>query len=142
MELWRHVWREGLVPQISTQALDSLRLGLVRDDHRLVQQATTCPPCLDVFAGDELEGACALVFGAWQGEGLARVGEVERLFAELCQSADERLGEPGVCRFFLSWFDETPRPVMRRELLAEVNRELNERLPHSRRMPIRRHNAA
>ena len=32
----------------------------------------------------------------------------------------ERLGEPAACRWFLNWFDDTPRDQMRRELLAEV----------------------
>jgi hypothetical protein len=31
------------------------------------------------------------------------------------------------CRFFLNWFDDTPREQMRHQLLAEVDRELNRR---------------
>jgi hypothetical protein len=52
---------------------------------------------------------------------------VEEYFARLCFEADQRLGEPAVCRWFLNWFDDTPRDVMRRELLAEVERALAER---------------
>ena len=37
------------------------------------------------------------------------------------------VGEPAACRWFLNWFDETPRDEMRRLLLAEVNRNLAER---------------
>ena len=41
--------------------------------------------------------------------------------------ADTRLGEPAAVRYFLNWFDDTPRDEMRRQLLAEVNRALAER---------------
>ena len=36
-------------------------------------------------------------------------------------------GEPAGCRWFLNWYDETPRDDMRRMLLAEVNRALARR---------------
>ena len=48
-------------------------------------------------------------------------------FARMCFEVDQRLGEPAGCRWFLNWFDETPRDEMRRELLAEVNVALAER---------------
>ncbi len=35
--------------------------------------------------------------------------------------------EPAACRWFLNWYDETPRHEMRRCLLAEVNRVLARR---------------
>ena len=50
----------------------------------------------------------------------ATVGQVEEFFAKACYQADQRLGEPAACRWFLNWFDNTPRAEMRRELLAEV----------------------
>jgi hypothetical protein len=40
---------------------------------------------------------------------------------------DQRLGEPAACRWFLNWFDETPRDEMRRLLLPEVQQLLAER---------------
>jgi hypothetical protein len=43
------------------------------------------------------------------------------------READRALGEPGACRLFLRWFDETPRAEMRRQLLPEVQRALAER---------------
>ena len=40
---------------------------------------------------------------------------------------DQRFGEPTACRWFLNWFDETPREEMREQLLAEVQRALAQR---------------
>jgi hypothetical protein len=55
---------------------------------------------------------------------LETVAEVEEFFARVCFEADQRLGEPAACRWFLNWYDEAPRAEMRRLLLAEVNRAL------------------
>jgi hypothetical protein len=71
-----------------------------------------------------VEAACVLGYCGWQGEGLQSVAQVEEFFARLCFEADQRLGEPAACRWFLNWYDETGREEMRRQLLAEVNRSL------------------
>jgi hypothetical protein len=76
-----------------------------------------------------VEGACALGFCGWQGDHLTTVGEVEEFFAKCCFEADRRLGEPAACRWFLNWFDDTPRKEMRRELLDEIEHTLAERVP-------------
>jgi hypothetical protein len=128
MESWRRVWREGLAPQLSRHALEALSVALTRDDPRLLQGATTSPPPLQCVQDWPVEAACALGFCGWLGEKLQTVAEVEEFFARACFEADQRLGEPAGCRWFLNWFDETPRPNMRRLLLAEVNRELAQRL--------------
>lgn len=125
MELWRKVWREGLAPQLTQPGLEALRQGLLRDDHCLAQGITTSPPSLDVFAEAEIEAACALGYCGWKGENQGTVAALTSYYERLCTAADEMLGEPGLCRFFLNWFDETPRGEMRRLLLAEVNRSLN-----------------
>jgi hypothetical protein len=127
MELWRKVWRDGLLPQLSHHALHALQQALIRDDDRLLQGATTSPPALDVLADCEVEAACALCYCAWQGEGRRTIGEVVREFDRICQAADTLLGEPASCRWFLDWFDLTPRTQVRRELRAEVERALAER---------------
>jgi hypothetical protein len=124
MESWRKVWREGLAPLLSTTGLQALRRGLADDDARLLQGATTTPPPLQCVQDWPVESACALGYCGWQGEGLETVAEVEEFFARMCFEIDVRLGEPAGCRWFLNWFDETPRDEMRRELLAEVNRQL------------------
>lgn len=50
----------------------------------------------------------------------ATVREVEEFFARMCYEIDLRVGEPAGCRWFLNWFDDTPRDEMRSELLTEV----------------------
>lgn len=52
---------------------------------------------------------------------------MEEYFARMCFEIDQRLGEPAGCRWFLNWYDETPRDEMIRLLLAEVNRSLTRR---------------
>lgn len=121
MESWRKVWREGLVSLLSTRSLEVLRHGLQTNDGRLMQGATTSPPPLQCVQDWPVEGACAVGYCGWQGEGLETVAEVEEFFARMCFEIDQRLGEPAGCRWFLNWFDETPRDEMRRELLTEVN---------------------
>src|SRR5438552_1232620 len=132
MESWRKVWRDGFAPVLSTVGLQELRKALVRDDARLTQGATTTPPPLQCVLDWPVEGACALGYCAWQGDGLESVGEVEEFFARACFEADQRLGEPAACRWFLNWYDDTPREEMRRQLLAEVNRILAQRAAESR----------
>ena len=56
------------------------------------------------------------------------VAEVEEFFARACFEADQCLGEPAACRWFLNWFDDTPRDEPRRQLLPEVNRLLTQRM--------------
>jgi hypothetical protein len=124
MESWRKVWREGMVHQLSPAGLEALRQALLTDDARLLQGATTTPPPLQCVQDWPVEAACALSFCGWQGEGLDTVAEVEEFFARACFETDQRLGEPAACRWFLNWYDETPREEMRRQLLAEVNRSL------------------
>ena len=132
MEIWRTVWRNGFVPALSSFGLIQLREALHYDDLRLVQGATTSPPPLICVQDWPVEACCALGFCGWQGEGLLTVGEVEEFFARCCYEADERLGEPAACRWFLNWFDDTPRDTMRRELLAEVELALEQRIPRDR----------
>ena len=127
MDSWRKVWRDGLAPLISTEGLEALRTALCNDDARLLQGATTTPPPLQCVQDWPVEAACALGYCGWQGEGLESVAEVEEYFARLCFEVDQRLGEPAACRWFLNWFDETPRDEMRVLLLAEVNRTLAQR---------------
>lgn len=132
MESWRLVWRKGFAPGLSTAGLEALQEGLLIDSLYLTQGSTTTPPPLMCVQDWPVEGACALGFAGWKGEGLETVGEVEEHFARCCFEADQRLGEPAACRWFLSWFDDTPRADMRRELLAEVELELSQRQVNER----------
>lgn len=132
MEQWRKLWREGIGPQISRSGLRALRNGLLCDDPALIQRAATFPPPIDVMAEEPIEGACAMCYCAWRGDGLGTVGEASAYYEEACAIADNALGEPGAVRHFLNWFDEIPRVEMRRLLLAEVNRMLNLEQPARR----------
>lgn len=109
---------------MSRSSLLALKGALDADDPRLLQWATTFPPpsrCVETWP---VEAACALGYCGWKGEELDTVAEVEEFFACLCCNIDMRMGESGGCRWFLNWFDETPRHEMRRLLLHEVNSSL------------------
>jgi hypothetical protein len=127
MESWRKVWRDGFSPGLSSRGLQALRSALVGDDGRLLQGATTSPPPMAAVQDWPIEACCAIGFCGWQGEGLSTVGQVEEYFARACMECDTRLEEPAACRYFLNFFDETPRDEMRRLLVEEINRELAER---------------
>lgn len=113
----------GIAPVVSTAALRRLLAAVEADDPALIQGATTTPAPLLILADWPVEAACALGFCGWRGEGLETVAQVEEYFATTCFKADQGLGEPAGCRWFLNWFDETPRPEMRRDL-AELLREV------------------
>jgi hypothetical protein len=127
VESWRTVFRDGFVPGLSDNALLALAKGLGEDDPRLMQGRTTDPPPLQCVQSWPCQGGCLIGYAGWIGEGLTTVGEVEEYFARCCFDADQRLGNPGACRWLLNWFDDTPREDMRRELLAEVDRAIKER---------------
>lgn len=127
MESWRKVWREGLAPQLSTEGLQALDRALRENDARLLQGATTTPPPLQCVRDWPVEGACALAYCGWQGENLQTVADVEEYFARACFEVDQALGEPAACRWFLNWFDDTPRDEMRSLLLEEVEQTLAQR---------------
>jgi hypothetical protein len=128
MESWRKVWRNGLAPELSTAGLQALKQALISDDERLIQGATITPPPMQCVLDWPVEGACVIGYSAWQGDGLKTVGEVEQAFAEACFNADRRMDEPAVVRYFLSAFDDWPREEMRKNLLPEVERELESRI--------------
>jgi hypothetical protein len=123
MEYWRHVWREGVAPQLSTPGLEALKKALGDDDPRLVQGATTIPPPLQCVQDWPVEGACAVSFCGWQDE-RPLVAQVEEFFAHVCLECDKAISEPSGVRHFLQWFDETARVEMREQLLPEVGRTL------------------
>jgi hypothetical protein len=123
MEQWRLVWRNGFAPVIPAEALTALADALRTDDPRLTQGSTTTPPPLMCVQDWPCEAGCALGFCGTVvngGFGNATVGQAEEFFARACFEADQRLGEPAACRWFLKFFDDAPRDEMRRELLAEV----------------------
>jgi hypothetical protein len=126
---WQHVWRVGLAPQLSTRGLQALHKALSWDDPRLLQGSTTSPPPLQCVSGWPVRGCCPLCYALLDGEepGSITASRLEERFAQACYSADMLLGEPAAVRYFLNYVDETPRDVMRRQLLAEIERTLAQR---------------
>lgn len=124
MESWRLIFRNGYAESLPTRGLEALLEALRTDDSRITQGSTTTPPPLQSVQDWPVEAADAIAFCGWQGLDLKTVGEVEEFFAKAAFEADQRLGEPAACRWFLNWYDDCPRNEMRRELSAEVEREL------------------
>src|SRR5262249_43699412 len=106
MTAWQRAWRVGIAPQLSRAGLLALKRALVDDDPALIQGATTQPPPLQAVYEWPVEGACAISYAGWKGEGLKTVGEVEGFFARVCYEADQALGEAAGCRHFLTAYDE------------------------------------
>ena len=127
MESWRMVWRDGFAPVLSTDGLERSGRPYAKTIRTSAKGATTTPPPLACNSERALEGCCSIGWCGWKGEKLETVGEVEEFFARSCFEADQLLGEPAACRWFLNWFDDTPRQQMRLELLAEVERTLEQR---------------
>ena len=126
---WKRVWRLGIVSQLSMQGLEALRRALLTDDKRLIQGATTSPPPLHCVSDWNVEGADAISFALWQGDGYATVGQLEERFAMVCCKASNELGEPAAIKYFLHWWDESPRFKARQQLLIECDLALIGRLP-------------
>lgn len=126
---WQRVWREGIAPQFTTAGLEALALALECDDLRLLQGATTSPPPLQACASWPVEACCAVSWPGWQGGAGPHltVADLEWFFAKTCHEADRRLHEPAAIRWFMVWYDESPREEVRRLLLAEVEAELGRR---------------
>lgn len=122
---WQTTWRT-FAKYLPTEGLEALAKALKEDDPRLLQGATTSPPPLQCVQDWPVEAACAIGFCGWQGQECQTVGEVEEFFARTCFEVDHDLG-PAYCRWFLNWFDETPRDEMREKLLPEVVLELDRR---------------
>jgi hypothetical protein len=128
MESWRIVWRDGFAPVLSAPGLRALADALRTDDPRLIQHATTLPLLHVETFGEPVECACPIALCGWLGDGLDTAGQVEEFWGRTCFEADQRLGEPAPCRWFLNFVDDAPRDVLRRELLSEVERALTERV--------------
>jgi hypothetical protein len=130
-ELWRRQWRAGVAPALSTPGLEALARGLRRDDPALLQGMTAYPDYLRHArawgAHDPCEGACAIAYAAWKGDGVTDTGAVSGAFLAVCHRAESALGVPGAPSAFLDWYDRTPRGEMRAALLPEVELELARR---------------
>src|SRR6185295_10002642 len=95
---WKKVWREGLAPKLSTAQLQALQRGLIKDDPRLVQGATTSPPPMQSVLDWPCEAGCLISYPfAFEEYGNGNesdrtVGETEEFFAKVCFEIDQVLG--------------------------------------------------
>lgn len=95
----------------------------------MIQEATTIPPPLLCVQDWPCEAACFIVYPfAFKDAEDTLVGEAEEFFARICYQIDQACGESTACRYFLNAFDEWPRKEMISNLLAEVKKELDERI--------------
>lgn len=126
---WQVMFRKGFMPQWSTETLQSVRALLLADDVRIIQGKTTLPPPLLCHQDWPVEACDVIAYCSTPDAFDATVGECEEGFARACFSADNTVGEPAACKWFLDWFDLHPRPQVFAELLAEIDAELRRRQP-------------
>ena len=126
-EPWLRVFVDGFAPNMTDDELNAIRDGLVNNDHRILQGATTDPVPLPCVHDWPCNGSCPVGFAKLGTNPEATVGEVESFFADKCYSCDRILGEPAACRFFLNWWDDTPRDEARLSLLEAVDDALAKR---------------
>ncbi len=129
MEAWRRVWRHGFSPLLPLLGLQRLKTALETDDPRLLQGATCTPPPLTAVLDWPVEACDCIVFAFWADHDFHCTAEDgEEFFAQRCFECDTILGEPAASRWFLNWYDETPRNEVFRALALEVGLEVTKRL--------------
>lgn len=121
MENWRLCWRRGVAPLLTRPQLEALRQALASNDTRLVQESSTVPLPIRGRQDWPVEAACPLALCGWLGDGLETVAEVEEYFAQMCFKIDRLLDAPAGCRWFLNFWDDTPRAEAIALLLPEVD---------------------
>ncbi len=118
MESWQHVWREGVAPILSREAIVALQKALQDDDPRLVQGYTALPCEGMLSLPEKCEGACLIGFTGLRE--YSTVGEVWDHLELTVALADSRLGGQGSCAPLLVMWDDTPREEARLAMLQEV----------------------
>lgn len=128
MESFRLVLREGFLPQWSTETLERALVLLEKDDPFLTQGSTCTPPPLMCVQDWRVEACDLIGFCSIPNAREATVGEVEEGFARSCFEADQRLGEPAACRWWLNHWDDSPRlevfAVTAQEFRDEIARRI------------------
>ena len=128
MEAWRKTWRDGFAVVLPIQGLVGLLAALEKDDQRLLTGATCWPPPLQSCQNDFTEKACGIAWAAAYGAPDSYpVGELETLFAKACWDASALLGDGSACRYFLSYWDETPREQLRKQMIPELRLAISNR---------------
>ncbi len=143
MESWRLVLTEGFFPQWSRQTLERALKALEEDNPKLTQGSTTTPPPLQCVQDWPCEACDLIAFCSVDDPFGSTVGEVEEGFAQSAFTADQLLGEPAACRWWLNHFDDSPRIRVFTETAAAIRKELERRgvivLPTDLSAALRRH---
>lgn len=124
---WQAVWA-AFMNQWSTETLWALAEALMADAEEIIQTTTTWPffaSTTDV--NHPVEACCPVAWCCRRERGLSTLIEVETAFGEACFTADQTIGEVGGTRWFVNFWDDAPRAVAFRLLLAEVQAELAQR---------------
>jgi hypothetical protein len=121
MRDWRKPLREGLLPQLSSEVLDSLAGDIRRGAPELVHGYTVLPFHLDRDAERScLVGRCAELRGA------RTVREVWKGFGELMRGIDELVGTNGSALVVHAW-DWLSEADVRGQVLEEIEHEIGRR---------------
>jgi hypothetical protein len=133
MESWRRVFRQGILPHVSSKGLEGLQRALERNDARILMGASTNPPALSFNEHEPLEGCCPIGWLLLEGKPpySLSVGTLDQMFGQLCWKCEQACGLPASIGFFLRWWDEGPRESVRAALLVEVNAALIGRIPEA-----------
>jgi hypothetical protein len=131
IEAWRKIWREGLVPQLSTDGLQGLLDALKRNDSRIITGATTEPPAFSAASNLPIERCDPIIWAMLDGHGPAActVGLMDEAFARLAIRCSELCGMPRAIGTLLCWIDDQDRETWRTELMREIHLALIGRLP-------------
>lgn len=123
MEPWLTSWHDHIAPRMTDAELRALAEGLRNDDPAWRQDSTTYPYA---WAWDyPCEAGCAIAYAAWKS--LSEPAVVEDVWKRF----DTIVGRGGMLYDaipFIRWHDDTPRDVVRRDLLPEVERVLANRV--------------
>jgi hypothetical protein len=109
MQSWKMVLRDGFIPQWDDATLERAVVALEADIPFLTQGSTTTPPPLMCVQDWKLEACDLIAYCSVADPTDCTVGEAEEGFARSCFDADQRLGEPAACRWFLNWYDDGVR---------------------------------
>lgn len=135
MESWRLVWREGIAPNLPLLGLLLAARALAENSVEIVQGATTSPPPLLALVDQPAQAADLISFCNWKGWLLQTIGEIEEAFSQVCYDCDYQIGEPAACRWFLNWWDDSDRTVLRVEMDYEIKREIERRIRPAGEIP-------
>ncbi len=127
MENWRAIFREGLAPLLSDDALHALRAALEGDDARLLQGAAAHPWPTEAEPSPYVEAACPLGFALWQADRLETCAQVEVSFVRLAEAIDARMGDPLATWALTHAWDDPEREDAVRAWHGEVMLEISRR---------------